>query len=111
MQSTFRERPSTRMFRWSLFSADVRKQLGDYNPRSVIESHYDRCSVRDPLNRELYTDIKTYLVDDILTKVDRASMAVSLEVRVPLLDHKFVELSGQAADAVQAASRRRQSAV
>ncbi|HTS19103.1 MAG TPA: asparagine synthase (glutamine-hydrolyzing) [Verrucomicrobiae bacterium] len=45
----------------------------------------------DWLNRALYVDLKTYLVDDILTKVDRMSMAVALETRPPLLDHKVVE--------------------
>ncbi len=50
-------------------------------------------SQHDFITNQQYLDIKTYMVDDILTKVDRASMTNSLEVRVPILDHKFAELS------------------
>jgi asparagine synthase (glutamine-hydrolysing) len=74
-----------------LFTQDFQKALGGYESLGVLQQHYDRAETPDLLTRIQYVDFKTYLPDDILTKVDRASMAVSLEVRAPLLDHKLIE--------------------
>jgi asparagine synthase (glutamine-hydrolysing) len=76
-----------------LFTPEFQKSLGDYNSLDVFREHYNRADTDDLLSRIQYLDIKTYLTDDILAKVDRASMAVSLEVRAPLLDHHLMELA------------------
>ena len=62
-------------------------------PRTIITDKSQWAKVPGMTERMMFLDLVSYLPDDILTKVDRASMAVSLEVRVPLLDHRVVEFA------------------
>ena len=77
--------------RMALFSEPFKRELQGYNAREVFHGHVRGKQFDDPLSLVQYLDFKTYLPGDILTKVDRASMAHSLEVRTPFLDYEFVE--------------------
>jgi asparagine synthase (glutamine-hydrolysing) len=76
-----------------LYSNDFAARVADADPFDALRRAYAACTSPDPLDRALYADLKTSMVDDILTKVDRMSMAVSLEARDPLLDHKLLEFA------------------
>jgi asparagine synthase (glutamine-hydrolysing) len=77
----------------ALYTAEMRSFLAEgLRTSELFRSLYECCRDPSPITRVQYVDYKSYLVDDILVKVDRMSMAHSLEVRSPLLDHKLVEL-------------------
>lgn len=74
-----------------LYSDAFKRQLQGYRAIELFRHHAGRAPTEDPLALVQYIDMKSYLVGDILTKVDRASMAHALEVREPLLDHPLME--------------------
>ncbi len=98
--------PARRYASWLVvFSRDMQAELlenglyqADYDPAWQYPHYYNRLNgstASDHLNRLMYTDVKTLLVDGYMEKADKATMACSLEARLPLLDHRLVELAFQ----------------
>jgi asparagine synthase (glutamine-hydrolysing) len=78
-----------------LYSQGFAESVSHSDAFATFRDAYHACASADPMDRALYVDARTYMIDDVLTKVDRMSMAVSLEAREPLLDHKLLEFAAR----------------
>jgi asparagine synthase (glutamine-hydrolysing) len=78
-----------------LYSGDFQRRVNGADPLESLRAAYRSCASPSPMDRVFYADARTYMIDDVLTKVDRMSMAVSLEAREPLLDHKLLEFAAR----------------
>ena len=79
----------------NLYRPEMSEELKDHDVYEHLRRHFAKNHNPDITTRVQYVDIKSYLPEDILVKVDRMSMAHSLEVRSPILDHKLIELAGK----------------
>jgi asparagine synthase (glutamine-hydrolysing) len=91
--------------RAQLFSPAFKSRLGGHQAVDVFRRHAGRADTDDALSLIQYIDLQTYLIGDINTKVDRASMAHALEVREPLMDHPLVEWMASLSSSVKLRGR------
>lgn len=78
-----------------IYGPDLLEKTGNSRWQSFLEEKFSEAKNLEKLDQILYTDINSYLPDDLLVKVDIASMAHALEIRSPFLDHEFMELTAQ----------------
>lgn len=89
-----------------LYTDSFRERLTHARPtRELYREHFERSGTDDPLSRMLYADTRFYLPADMLTKVDRMSMAHALEARGPFLDHELMELAARIPSAIKFKNR------
>jgi asparagine synthase (glutamine-hydrolysing) len=81
---------SNRRLETQLFTEEFRRRV-NLDPFYRVREHVARCDATDRVNREIYLDMRFMMTDSVLMKVDKMSMASALEIRVPLIDHAFVE--------------------
>ncbi|PIY00122.1 asparagine synthase (glutamine-hydrolyzing) [bacterium (Candidatus Howlettbacteria) CG_4_10_14_3_um_filter_37_10] len=79
----------------SLYTDNFKNQVWPEDTYKIIVEKFNGANIKNKIDQVLYTDFVSYLPDDLLAKIDIASMAVSLECRSPLLDHKFLELTAK----------------
>lgn len=89
----------TEFTKWKILSKDFRKRMEGISSFSLIKTHYEKIDVLAPetdfLNRMIYLELKIRLPELLLMRVDKITMANSIEARVPFLDHRLVELAMQ----------------
>jgi asparagine synthase (glutamine-hydrolysing) len=91
----------------ALYTADVRRALSGQAAEDHLARHFDRFASLPPHSRMMRFDFETYLPEDVLTKVDRMSMAHSIESRVPLLDNEVIEFASTLPASMKIARGRR----
>jgi asparagine synthase (glutamine-hydrolysing) len=79
----------------TLYSSEFKARLAGFTPMEAVAPYYLHNDAPDALGRSQFADIHFYMTDDVLVKVDRMSMAHSLEVRAPLLDHRILEFAAR----------------
>jgi asparagine synthase (glutamine-hydrolysing) len=78
-----------------LYRPEIRNLFNGHGMPHLVGEYYDRTERFDPLLQMMYLDVKSWLPDDLLIKADKMTMASSVELRVPFLDHRVVELGGR----------------